>query len=473
MVNSVLPVQASLAVTVSDLKTLRQLADSGQLKTWQAGALLDVVVNRREGGLLMLDTGKGLIGLPVPTDSPLKPGTALQLQVLSLAPLQIQLRPTPEQTAGNKSLPGLLPAVLSSNSTSVVAGGLPPAPITAAASLPPASQLPGQNADPVDELARQLVAVLRPLLNQSAPERLQALPARLSEWLARAAHGLNEQDPATIPGRANAIDWPKLTSALLASWPNSEQASEPEQLETLLRRTLFGEPGSPSSANPNPTGTAPRNSGDWLGTLFRLLQALPSAAPQTGTQTATVTTTTQTTIDQQGAPAKTARRDEPASTTASLPLPDEWIDELATLVGRQQQHWLSNLQTDNRQQPLYAELLLRHGERLDPFELNIREEDSQHNSGEKSPPSHHVVRLRFDLPGLGVCQFLLDLNNDDLQLHFYSEQADTVSLFNQYLDTLAGTLAADAIHLTSVQSHRVDQLPALQTPTEQGFHVRA
>ncbi len=461
MVSPPLPVPASLAVTVSDLKTLRQLAESGQLKTWQAGAIMDVVVNRRDGGLLLLDTGKGLLSLPVPADNAFKPGTALQLQVLTLAPLQVQLRPAPEPGSTGKALPLPTPQLAE---TLLRLGERPASPGAPLPQPTPLSQDVTPSTKPIAEppalaLSRQLAALLRPLLSERSDPQLANLPSRLSEWLARTAPVLAEL-PATAPGNRPA-ELVKLAETLLGSWPSRQQASEPDELITLLRQALFAEPAAPSAS------AGARAGGDWLGSLARLLMALPhpAAASLPGSTTAAASTAPS---------AHTSVRTEekaPLPPSTALPFPDELFDELAGVLGRQQQHWLSNVQTDARQQPLYAELLLRNGERVDPFELSVREEPGKRDD-DNPETRHHVVRLRFDLPGLGVCQFLLDLNADDLQLHFYSERAETVALFHEHLDALAAPLAADAIHLSQVQAHRVEQLPALAKPAEQGFHVR-
>ncbi len=464
MVIPPLPVQASQSVTVSDLKTLRQLAESGQLKTWQAGALLDVVVSRREGSLLMVDTGKGLIGLPVAESQGFKPGTALQLQVLALAPLQIQLRPAPPG-AGNPR-PTTLPGTDPLAALLVTGTRPPPASATSPVGVPAPGNAPVDSApvaDPIAHLVRVIGSRLTPLLAQDNPAQWRTLPARLGEWLSRQAPAVVEELTSgmnpTATERPTFAEWSRLGSALLGQWPSTQQATEPDELAQLLRQALFGEPTTPAgSANAKPPS-------DWLGSLARLLFALPTPLA-TGSQPAPNTPVTH--------PARPAQEGKDEAALAALltaPLPDELVEELASVLGRQQQHWLGNLQADPRQQPLYAELLLRHGERLDPFELSVREEEHAADN-EVDEVRHHVVRLRFDLPGLGSCQFLLDLNADDLQLHFYSEHADTVALFDQHLDELARTLAADAIHLSTVQSHRVDQLPHLQQSKESGFHVR-
>ena len=474
MVTPPLPVPASLAVTVSDLKTLRQLAESGQLKTWQAGAIMDVVVNRREGGLLLLDSGKGLLSLQVPADSAFKPGTALQLQVLTLAPLQIQLRPAPTAGSTNKTPPlpaaPLTDALLRlSDRPAIGTGGATNIPLPPIATAPVSNGPPSETGRPNQPtaeppalaLSRQLANLLRPLLNQASDPRLPALPSRISEWLARTAPLLPEQLPELPAGApaAKPAELIKLAEAVLGSWPSRQQASEPDELTTLLRQALFAEPAA--SAN---TGSA-RSSTDWLGSLARLLMALPNPAA--------LPASTGHPVAAQSSAQPATRADEKAALPlpTPLPFPDELIEELAGVLGRQQQHWLNNVQTDARQQPLFAELLLRNGERVDPFELSVREEPGQRDDDDPEA-RHHVVRLRFDLPGLGVCQFLLDLNADDLQLHFYSERAETIELFQQHLDALAAPLAADAIHLTQVQAHRVEQLPALAKPAEHGFHVR-
>lgn len=472
MVLPTLPLSPTVAVTVSDLRSLRQLAESGQLKTWQAGAVLDVVVNRRDGNLLVLTSKQGPISLPVPADRPFPPGTALQLQILALAPLQVQLRSA--SSSASPAAPSTSIGLLSAASASAVLTG------TAAASAGPAGTKPALPAanlaappepEPVLRLLQEhLRNVLKPGLNEATPSRQAALTQPLVEWLSRVSNWQSSAELESMP--ANSL--PALARQLLQSLPPADQAGEPDALEPLLRQVLFGQPPAASSAS-----AARPTDNDWLGALLKLLQAASAAtaSPAQAAKTAAAM------LPAGPNPAMTSSA-EPLNKTAdrrsaelppqgaALPLPgDDVLEELASLLGRQQQQWLNNVQQDGRQQPLYAELLLRQQERLDRVEISVRaDRDTDAEAASATP--HHVVRLRFDLPGLGICQFLLDLRQDDLQLHFYSEDAGAAAAFEQHLDWLARQLAADGVQLSSAASHTVAQLPSLQPMAERGLHVR-
>ncbi|MFZ5841331.1 MAG: flagellar hook-length control protein FliK [Pseudomonadota bacterium] len=469
MVLPTLPLSPTVAVTVSDRRSLRQLAESGQLKTWQAGAILDVVVNRRDGNLLVLTSKQGPISLPVPADRPFPPGTALQLQILALAPLQVQLRPA--SPLASPAAPSTSTGLLSVASASAVLAG------TAAASAGPAGTRPALPAatlaappepEPVLRLLQEhLRNVLKPGLSEATPSRQAALTQPLVEWLSRVSNWQSPAELESIP--ANSL--PALARQLLQSLPSADQAGEPDALEPLLRQVLFGQPPAAASAN-----AARPTDNDWLGALLKLLQAASAAAAQAGkTAAAALPAGPNPAMTSSAALVnKSADRPgaEPPSQGATLPLPgDDVLEELASLLGRQQQQWLNNVQQDGRQQPLYAELLLRQQERLDRVEISVRA-DRDTDAEAASATLHHVVRLRFDLPGLGICQFLLDLRQDDLQLHFYSEDAGAAAAFEQHLDWLARQLAADGVQLSSAASHTVAQLPSLQPTAERGLHVR-
>ena len=467
MVLPSLPLSPIVAVTVSDLRSLRQLAESGQLKTWQAGAILDVVVNRRDGNLLVLTSQQGPISLPVPADRAFPPGTALQLQILALAPLQVQLRPASPTTP--LATPGTT-ASLVATATATTLSGLTTANATSAANLPVVTPPAPQSEPAPDPVMRalqdQLRGLLKPGLTDSATSRPTAMTPPLAQWLTRLS---NWQPAAELePSVANSL--PALAQQFLQSLPAADQAGEPDNLEPLLRQVLFGQPPAASAA----PATRPADH-DWLGALLKLLQAATATAAQTPKPAPSAPAVPNPAMaGHTGPQQKTAeqRGPEPLPPGSASPLPaDELLEELASLLGRQQQQWLNNVQQDARQQPLYAELLLRQQERLDRVEISVRpDRDADPEQADASP--HHVVRLRFDLPGLGVCQFLLDLRQDDLQLHFYSEDPDTAATFDQHIDWLARQLAADGVQLSTAVSHTVAQLPSLQPLAERGLHVR-
>lgn len=466
MVLPTLPLSPTVAVTVSDLRSLRQLAESGQLKTWQAGAILDVVVNRRDGNLLVLTSKQGPISLPVPADRPFPPGTALQLQILALAPLQVQLRPAspPAPLAASGTADKLVTTTEAALPGRTTANTAPAINVTAV--TPPAPQT-GPVPDPVMRaLQEQLRGLLKPGLTDATASRPTALTLPLAQWLTRLS---NWQPAAELPPSA-ANSLPALAQQFLQSLPAADQAGDPDGLEPLLRQVLFGQP--PSTSSPH---AARQPDHDWLGALLKLLQAATATPGQAHKSAPPMPAAPNPAMAGNTGPLQKAaeqRSAEPLPAGTALPLPaDDLLEELASLLGRQQQQWLHNVQQDARQQPLYAELLLRQHERLDRVEISVRpDRDADAETAEAGP--HHLVRLRFDLPGLGICQFLLDLRQDDLQLHFYSEDPDAAASFDEHIDWLARQLAADGVQLSTAVSHTVAQLPSLQPLNERGLHVR-
>ncbi len=347
-----------------------------------------------------------------------------------------------------------------------------------------------------------------------------AMPAVLPEATASSTIGRNTG--ATFVGAAP-VEWPlasaewlpRLLQQLASQWPQASELGDAD-LELLLRGLLFGK----SAQSAEQAGESPALR-QWLQHGQTLLLRLAAAAPNqllpraatahtapatatpllattpgmspagtsvaTGVQTpvpgatvagATVTGTTlsATTLSAETAANKAAealtRReradtDQDASARTGESAPAKLLEELVQLLARAQAQPLQNLRSDLQPQNLlYATLPLRDGDRIDDIEISIREEDSA--SAEAGRARQHVVRLRFDLPGLGACQFILDMRGDELDMRFYAERDATTQLFDTHVEQLVRELAGENIAVTHVESHCLQQLPSLKPQPASG-----
>lgn len=153
---------------------------------------------------------------------------------------------------------------------------------------------------------------------------------------------------------------------------------------------------------------------------------------------------------------------DPETVVARNETTNDWKDienTLQTMVSRLQQHSLSNLQSEARGSVQWnGELPIIFQNRCDVFDVMIEPDKHRDDSTEHQTENGYVIRLRFDLPELGPCQFIVRLHGQEIRLNVYSERASTQQQFAQTFDVLAQWLTLDALHLNESESFTIDNL---------------
>ena len=95
------------------------------------------------------------------------------------------------------------------------------------------------------------------------------------------------------------------------------------------------------------------------------------------------------------------------------------------------------------------ELPVRHGARVDVFDLRIREDATAHSAEEHE--SRWTMVLGFDLPGLGPTYARVSLHGDQVATTFWAEDLDTVALIAAQLPELRAGYVADGLAVAQLQ----------------------
>lgn len=224
---------------------------------------------------------------------------------------------------------------------------------------------------------------------------------------------------------------------------------------------------------------------DVRSTLLRLAAALrqhvsnelPTVEPHTtttgnpnteptprGTFSATTTTPTASTEPQQA-----ASKESNGNKAPHPHVPQAYPRETATLLlsktsallleqlYQQTERTLAHLQTlqlhtanNETHRPTWAmELPIRHGEGVDLFDVRVQP-DGKHNDKEGAR-SGWTVMLAFDLDGLGPLRVQVSLYNNSISTFWWAEQAPTVTLFQQHMETLKARLATSGLTVDQVR----------------------
>lgn len=427
----------------------------------------------------------------------------------ALATATSSLRKSFSAPPPESSLTASMPASMTNAGTANTRPSVPPAMLPAAKTAP-AIQAPVIQAPEIQEPAKQ------ELLPASPPSAAQRSAGPQTA-------GASFVGAAPVEWPVASADWlPRLLQQLASQWPQASELGDAD-LELLLRGLLFGKAAQASEQ----AGESPALR-QWLQHGHTLLLRLAAAAPHqllpraanaaaTGSDAATAgaaltSTTHASTTSTSAASASTASTSTTATgTTATrttggsstaVPLagasasggirgtdgperrergetdsdglaragdnsPAKLLEELVQLLSRAQAQPLQNLRSDLQPQNLlYATLPLRDGDRIDDIEISIREDET--TAAEAGRARQHVVRLRFDLPGLGACQFILDMRGDDLDMRFYAERDATTQLFDTHVEQLVRELAGENIAVTHVESHCLQQLPSLKPQPASG-----
>ncbi|MBI5451618.1 MAG: flagellar hook-length control protein FliK [Gammaproteobacteria bacterium] len=91
---------------------------------------------------------------------------------------------------------------------------------------------------------------------------------------------------------------------------------------------------------------------------------------------------------------------------------------------------------------LNLELPLRYGDQLETIQFDLRREQARDRSGEQI----WHVRLKFDLPELGVIESRVMVRGTTVGTTFRSERPETRELFESHLEQLGQALVADGLH---------------------------
>lgn len=519
-----LPNTPPVSLTVSDWSALNPRLSQAVTQAWQVGTVLQVSVNRQSAEHVWLKTPEGTLKLPIAKPLPFASGEALKLTVEQLQPaLKLRLAPLLAATVASKPpATATTPAPVTSSSTTpsqLVATPTPSSLASAATKLADAL-LPQALAQrpTVTEAVQQSLASRPAFARNALPLNLPAnmprpLLTELPVPIRPAAQALSTLAPSLLsppPSRPQLLNQlqqllpllpqPRPTGSaapvetdheqvlanhpinrLLAQMPKPEQLADNDRAVRWLRHHLLASAERPASpATSTPTASAPPRPGSYtelLTTVIRLLLNAPTTTNPGSSLTPEALLPAQTQAQASSAAARPAPQTVETDAarpelTRALPTPElvrELADDLAQLLGRQQLSWAHNTRADVATTGLYAELPVQQGKSLDLIELVVREEPSEQT--DEQGKAHHVVRLRFDFPELGVMQFLLDLRGEELSLQFYSERESTEQLFNEHLTVLEHSLTGESIRLNQIGTHRVGHIPSLAPVLAEGFHL--
>lgn len=145
-----------------------------------------------------------------------------------------------------------------------------------------------------------------------------------------------------------------------------------------------------------------------------------------------------------------------ARQVATLPLMNTREGFLEQLL-QQTERTLAHVQTlqlhtanNETLRPSWAmELPVRHGDGVDLFDLRVQPDANQSDNGEAN--AGWTVMLAFDLDGLGPLRVQVSLVNNTISTFWWAEQAPTVTLFHQHMDTLKARLAVSGLTIDQIR----------------------
>jgi len=94
------------------------------------------------------------------------------------------------------------------------------------------------------------------------------------------------------------------------------------------------------------------------------------------------------------------------------------------------------------------ELPIKDGHDVDVFECKIGEEESNEDGDNKKIWN---VTLQFNLQGLGKVKAHIKMQNETISVNFYSEEEQTLSLFQKHLDFLRGRLNYNGMNVGNLE----------------------
>jgi len=127
-----------------------------------------------------------------------------------------------------------------------------------------------------------------------------------------------------------------------------------------------------------------------------------------------------------------------------------FLRQIESSLTHMQQTQLQNLNESQPGRPLWLmELPIKDGQDIDLFELRISEEETAQEDAEAKKTWN--VTLKFDLAGLGKIKAHIKMQNEFISAQFFSEKAETLSLFQENFDFLRGRLNYNGLNVGNIE----------------------
>ena len=127
-----------------------------------------------------------------------------------------------------------------------------------------------------------------------------------------------------------------------------------------------------------------------------------------------------------------------------------FLRQIESSLTHMQQTQLQNLNESQPGRPLWLmELPIKDGQDIDLFELRISEEETAQEDAEVKKTWN--VTLKFDLAGLGKIKAHIKMQNEFISAQFFSEKAETLSLFQENFDFLRGRLNYNGLNVGNIE----------------------
>lgn len=127
-----------------------------------------------------------------------------------------------------------------------------------------------------------------------------------------------------------------------------------------------------------------------------------------------------------------------------------FLRQIESSLTHLQQTQLQNLNDSQAGRPLWLmELPIKNGQDIDLFELRINEEENTEAEGETKKIWN--VTLTFNLTGLGKVKAHIKMQNDLISAQFFSENTETLALFNKNFDFLRSRLNYNGLNVGNIE----------------------
>ncbi len=156
---------------------------------------------------------------------------------------------------------------------------------------------------------------------------------------------------------------------------------------------------------------------------------------------------------------------------SSLRAAEQLLQQTEGVLARLQIHQLHQLKSEESFRPGWSiELPVRTEQGINLFDLRIQreapfsppwtDEDGRQHQQTLSP--RWSMRLAFDLEGLGPVQVVIGLQDEQVSVHFHAEDAQTNTLFNEYLATLGSRLRHAGLEVAGIDCRQGQAEPAAE-----------